>query len=135
MRKEIIIIVLLITGMFLISCKGRPTKISDANEFEQKFTGAIKYDIRDENICEEGHIPGFMCMGSKEKDTLIKNIDLVAYDYNQVIILIGSEEDVLYIFNALGKEGYKNMFYFDGGYEGYVAVKGEEFVPETGCGC
>ncbi|MBO4667360.1 MAG: rhodanese-like domain-containing protein [Bacilli bacterium] len=135
MKRIVIIMVLLVMSMFFISCKAKPNKITDVSEFEAKFSGAIKYDIRDEKECEESHIPGFMCMGGKEADVLIHNIDVVAKDKNQNIILIGEEKQVLYILNGLSKKGYKNLFYFEGGFLGYASAKGEEFIPETGCGC
>ena len=135
MKKLGLIIILIVISCALISCRAKPVKVSDVTEFEKLFSGAIKYDIRDDASCEEGHIKGFVCMGSTEKDTLIKNIDLVSLDDNQIVILIGEEEQVLYIFERLSKLGHKNMYYFDGGYQGYVAAKGEGFVPETGCGC
>ena len=31
--------------------------------------------------------------------------------------------------------GFKNLYYFEDGYEGYVNAKGESFEPEIGCGC
>ena len=123
MKKIVLFIVIFLLVTCLVSCKEEPTKISNVKEFEELFNGAIKYDIRSEEACEEGHIPGFMCMGSTDLDKLIKNIDLVSLDSNQTIILIGSEEDVLYVFNGLSKKGHKNMYYFDGGYEEYVAKK------------
>ena len=135
MKKIVLFIVISLLVICLVSCKAEPTKISDVNEFEALFNGAIKYDIRSEEACEEGHIPGCMCMGSTDLDKLIKNIDLVSLDSKQAIILIGSEEDVLYVFNGLSKKGHKNMYYFDGGYQQYASLKGEDYSPETGCGC
>ena len=135
MKKIGLLILLIVISCSLISCRAKPNKISDVDEFEKLFNGAIKYDVREDNDCEDGHIKGFVCMGSKENDTLIKNIDLVSIDNDQVIILIGEEEQVLYIFEGLSKLGHKNMYYFDGGYQGYVAAKGEDYQPETGCGC
>ena len=135
MKKLGLIIVLLFISFVLISCKAKPVEISDVDEFEKLFDGAIKYDIRSEAACEEGHIKGFVCMGGKENDTLIHNIDLVTKNRDQAIILIGDEEQILYIFEGLSKKGHKNMYYFDGGYESYVASKGEGYIPETGCGC
>ena len=135
MKRITLFIILLVISCALISCRAKPNKINDVEEFETLFSGAIKYDVRDDSECEDGHIKGFVCMGSKESDTIIKNIDLVAIDDNQAIILIGEEEQVLYIFEGLSKLGHKNMYYFDGGYQGYVAAKGEGYEPETGCGC
>ena len=134
--KKIIFLVLIFTlSLLFIACKASPNKVSDVETFESLFYGAIKYDIRSEEECEEGHIPSFMCMGALDKDKIINNIDLVSLDKKQNIILIGKEEDVLYIFQGLSKKGFKNMYYFEGGYEGYVNAKGEGFNPETGCGC
>ena len=135
MKKIIFRLLICTFSLFIVSCKANPNKISDANEFDLLFSGAIKYDIRSEEECENGHIPSFMCMGALDKDEVIHNIDLVSLDKKQNIILIGNEEDILYIFQKLAKKGFKNMYYFDGGYTGYVNAKGESFNPETGCGC
>ena len=135
MKKIIFILLIFTFSLFIVSCKANPNKISDANEFDLLFSGAIKYDIRSEEECENGHIPSFMCMGALDKDEVIHNIDLVSLDKKQNIILIGNEEDILYIFQKLAKKGFKNMYYFEGGYDGYVNAKGEGFNPETGCGC
>lgn len=135
MKKIIFIIMVFSFSLILISCKASPNKVNDAETFESLFNGAIKYDIRSEEECENGHIPSFMCMGALDKDKIINNIDLVSLDKKQNIILIGNEEDVLYIFKGLSKKGFKNMYYFEDGYEGFVQAKGEGFKPETGCGC
>lgn len=135
MKKVILLLLICFVCVFVISCNEEPTKIDDVSLFEELFDGAIKYDIRTEKECEDGHIPGFMCMGEKDRDTLIKNIDLVALNKEQKIILIGNEEDVLYILNKLSKKGYKYLYYFAGSYDGYATKKGESFIPETGCGC
>lgn len=135
MKKLVVLIMIITFSLLLASCKANPNKISDIETFESLFNGAIKYDIRSDEECEKGHIPSFMCMGTLNKDELIKNIDLVSLDKTQNVILIGKEEDVLNIFKALSKKGFKNMYYFENGYEGYLSAKGEGFVPETGCGC
>ena len=65
----------------------------------------------------------------------INNIDIIAKNKRVNIILIGEEQDVLYILEGLSKKGFKNLYYFENGYNGYVQAKGSEFVPELGCGC
>ena len=135
MKKIAFLVLLSIFSICLISCESKAIEISDVNEFEELFSGAIKYDIRSEKECEEGHIPGFMCMGENDLDTIIKNIDLVSLNKEQKIILIGNKEDVLYVFRGLNKLRHKNMYYFQGSYQEYASKKGDSFKPETGCGC
>lgn len=135
MKRIIFLLILSFFTICLISCRSKPIEISDVNEFEELFNGAIKYDIRSEKECEDGHIPGFMCMGENDLDTIIKNIDLVSFNNEQKIILIGNEEDVLYVFNGLSKLKHKNMYYFKGGYLEYTSKKGDDYKAETGCGC
>lgn len=135
MKKIVLVIILFSACLVLVSCKAKPSKVSDAIEFEKLFEGAIKYDVRSDSECEEGHIKGFVCMGGLNKEDLVKNIDLVSKDNFQSIVLIGEEELILYLFEELSKLGHKNMYYFEGGYQAYVAAKGNDFIPETGCGC
>ena len=126
MKKLTLIIIILLVSL-TIGCKSKAKVISDVDEFETLFTGSIKYDIRSNQECEAGHIPGFMCMGDLSTDELINNIDIVAKDKEQKIILL--------VYKELGKKGYKNMYYFENGYNGYADKKGTDFKPETGCGC
>lgn len=133
--RKILLLILLLISICLIGCGGTPQKISDVEQFESLFDGAIKYDVRSDEECEAGHIKGFLCVGSKDNDTLIKNIDLIAKNKKVNIILIGDEVDVLYILKGLSKKGYKNLYYFEDGYLGYANSKGDSFVPELGCGC
>lgn len=135
MKKISLIIIALLISFMMISCKNKPIKVSDFNEFENLFEGSIKYDIRTESECEDGHIKGFVCMGDKTAEELANNIDIVSKDNNQKIILIGDEQEVLKVFDILSKKGHKNMYYFDGGYQQYASLKGEDYSPETGCGC
>ena len=133
--KRIAILVIILCSFILISCNTKPNKINNAEEFEKLFEGAIKYDVRSDTDCENGHIKGFVCMGENSDEELVKNISLVSYNKDQIIILIGDEERVLTVFKALGKKGFKNLYYFDGGFEAYASQKGESYEPETGCGC
>lgn len=133
--KKTFLVVMMFICCILIACGGKPQKISDVEQFESLFDEAIKYDIRSDADCEAGHIKGFLCVGSKDNDTLINNIDIIAKNKRVNIILIGEEQDVLYILEGLSKKGFKNLYYFENGYNGYVQAKGSEFVPELGCGC
>lgn len=133
--KKIIFLLTFFFCLLLIGCGGNPQKINDVEYFESLFDGGIKYDIRDVSLCEEGHIKGFLCVGSEDNETIIKNIDVIAQNKKVNIILIGEEEDVLYVLEGLSKKGYKNLYYFEGGYLGYSLAKGESFIPEEGCGC
>ena len=135
MKKLALIVTIILFSCLLVSCKEKPNKVSDVQDFESLFEGAIKYDIRSDEDCEDGHIKGFVCMGDNSNEEIIKNITLVALSKKQTIILVGEEERILTVFNELGKKGFKNMYYFDGGYQAYVSAKGEGYVPEEGCGC
>ena len=135
MKKIALIIVLSFFMVMLTWCGAKPNKVTDVEAFEELFNGAIKYDIRSDSECEDGHIKGFVCQGSLSKDKIIENIDLVSLDHKQNIILIGEEEDILYIFKGLAKKGFKNMYYFEGGFLRYKELKGNDYNPETGCGC
>ena len=130
-----LLILLIFYCCFLVGCGGKPQMINNVDEFEALFNEAIKYDIRSDELCEEGHIKDFLCVGSKDSDTIAKNIDIIAKNKRVNIVLIGDEEKVIYILNNLSRKGYKNLYYFEGGYIGYVQAKGDSFVPETGCGC
>lgn len=133
--KKLMLLLIILLVVFLNGCRGKIEKITDVDAFDSLFTDAIKYDIRDDSLCEEGHIKGFLCVGSKDNDTLIENISIIAKNKKVNIVLIGNEEDVLYILDGLSKKGFKNLYYFEDGYEGYVNAKGESFEPEIGCGC
>ena len=133
--RKLVLLLILVLSLFLISCGGNVEKINDVNLFDSLMEEGIKYDIRDVSLCEEGHIKGFLCVGSEDNDTIIKNIDIISSSKKINILLIGNEEDVVYILDALSKKGYKNLYYFEGGYEGYKTAKGDSFVPEEGCGC
>lgn len=133
--KKVLLVLSIIMTCFLIGCKAKYNMISDVDEFDSLFTGAMKYDIRSDEECELGHIPGFMCMGSETEEKLISNIDTIAKDKYQNIILIGDKEKVESIFKELSKKGYKSLYTFEDGFEGYANKKGEDFKPEEGCGC
>lgn len=133
--KKLTLIIIILLASLTIGCKSKTKMISDVDEFEALFTGSIKYDIRNNQECEIGHIPGFMCMGDLSIDELINNIDIVAKDKKQNIILIGNDEVVRLVYKSLSKKGYKNLYYFENGYNGYLEKKGLDFKPETGCGC
>lgn len=140
-RKIILSFLLLIICLICACEKQGITKVSDINEFDNLInsSGVLLYDIRIKEECEEAHIPYFMCMGSEEKDEkhleqLIENINML-YEKNKIIVFIGEEEDILFVFKELEEDGYKKLYYFDGGYENYANLKGKDFIPATGCDC
>ena len=99
------------------------------------------YDLRSEEICFLGRIPGFFCVRTtnslgeeKTLDTIFEHLTLlVGNDYQYLIILIDDDgEDSAYLANLLVAAGYKNVHYFANGYNRYVEIKKEIFVPETG---
>ncbi len=134
-NKVIILIVFVLISIMFVSCKKSASKIKDVNEFDGLFQDALKYDIRSNDECEIGHIKGFLCMGGEGLDSVCDTISTIIKDKKRVIILMGTEDDCLYVFNYLGKKGYKHMYYFEGGYENYVSLKGDGFTPEVGCDC
>lgn len=134
-NKKIILLLLLMFICILFACENEKiTKVSDINEFDKLINseGVLLYDIRKKEECEKGHIPYFMCMGLE--DDLVENIKLL-YSTKKTIVFIGSESDILLVFNELEKNGYKNIYYFEGGYENYAKLKGDDFVPAVGCDC
>lgn len=145
--KKIISFLLIFLMIFVVGCHKDKNveinKIIDIVEFDELINekGVLKYDIRSTAVCEEGHIPSFMCMGSnnvdnKKLDEIIKNIKLLYSDKDKKIVIIDEDNvNSLYILNALKEDGYKQLFYFDGGYNSYKEKKGPSFVPEVGCNC
>ena len=123
-----------------LGCKKKdPEILSDIDEFEILFSDALKYDIRDIDDCEKGHIPSFLCMGGVTSDEkLVDTILLTTKSKDKKIIIISYENDfdrINNIFSLLQKEKYYNLYSFEGGYENYVKLKGDSFVPEEGCDC
>ena len=138
-KKITLIIITLIISIMFLGCHKKASYITDADEFDKLFSGALKYDIRDTSSCEEGHIPSFLCMGGiSDNDRLVETIKISAESKDRVIIIISTGDDkarVDEIFKLLNKEKYYNLYSFEGGYENYVQLKGETFVPEVGCDC
>lgn len=146
-NKKYLLIVLLLFVIFGCACKKEAiTKVKNVDEFDALIQkeNALLYDIRSKDECSLGHIPYFMCMGSDDKLTeseiteLAENIMIIyseKSDLNKTIIFIGDENDILLVFKQLEKNGYKNLYYFDGGYSEYAKQKGADFVPAIGCDC
>lgn len=135
--KKVFLSLLLLVICFIYACnKESIIKVSDVNEFDRliNLEGVLLYDIRSKEDCEEGHIPYFMCMGQDDLLEIAENIKIL-YSKNKTIIFIGEEEDILVVFNELKKDGYKKLYYFDGGYENYANLKGKDFIPAIGCDC
>lgn len=134
MRKYLLSVITLLT-ILLVGCGRNPQMINDYEVFDNICKDAIKYDIRSDEDCENGHIQGFMCVGSKTNDEIVNNLKIVSESKKTNIVLIGEEKDCLYILEQLSKKGFKNLYYFEGGYQGYAQKKADKFIPETGCGC
>lgn len=141
--KRLLIILLLMVSAVLVSC-GKEIKINainDVNEFDNLITeeGVLLYDIRLSSVCEEGHIPYFMCMGpaieNEGYDSIASNIATIYPDLNKKIVLIGEDDIVIDVLNELKEKGYKNLYYYVGGYNKYANDKGPDFVPSVGCDC
>ncbi|MGD9605386.1 MAG: rhodanese-like domain-containing protein [Bacilli bacterium] len=99
------------------------------------------YDLRSEDECVLGRIPGFFCMRTtnslgeeKSLETIFEHLTLlVADDYNYLIILMDNDgSDSTYLAGLLFDAGYQNVHYFASGYDKYAQLKGDEFIPETG---
>lgn len=143
--KKIVSLLIIFLMFFVSGCKTTATKITTVEELDDLLgeSDVLKYDIRLTDACEEGHIPGFMCMGpvsEEEKDSkieqIITNIKTLYQNMNKKIVIIDEDNaSAIYILNSLKSAGYHNLYYFDGGYNQYVALKGESFIPETGCNC
>ena len=140
MKKGLLLILL---SLFLLcGCREKGINaISDVDKFDKliETEGALLYDIRLTSVCEEGHIPYFMCMGpSEESEGYLKiadNIEIIYPDKNKLIVFVGEDEKVLEVLNVLKEKGYKNLNYYVGGYEKYASDKGPNFVPSVGCDC
>ena len=99
------------------------------------------YDLRSEEDCLLGRIPGFFCMrtidssnNEKSLDTIFEHLSLlIGNDYAYLIILMDADGiDSAYLAGLLVDAGYRNVHYFASGYARYVYLKGDSFVPEVG---
>ena len=141
--KKILVLLLIFASLFLVSCEKEIeiNAIDNVNEFDEliKEEGVLLYDIRIISICEVGHIPYFMCMGPEEEsegyNSIASNIAIIYPDLNKKIVLVGEDDIVLRVLNTLKEKGYKNLYYYVGGYDKYASDKGEDFEPSVGCDC
>lgn len=99
------------------------------------------YDLRSEEICKLGRIPGFFCMRTtnslgeeKTLDTIFEHLQLLIGDDYQYLIILMDEDgsDSAYLAHLLLEAGYRNVHYFASGYHTYATLKGDGFVPEVG---
>ena len=139
-KRVCVLITIFLISILMVSCKKKEVKyFNDVNEFENIFNNALKYDIRNNEDCEKGHIPSFMCMGGvTDNQKLVDTILVTIKSKDKNIIIISYENDterLNEIFELLIKNKCYNLYSFYGGYENYANLKGEEFTPEGGCDC
>lgn len=140
---------LLVILFLLVGCGKAVTHVySDdkIDDFDKILTnigdGNTKaYDLRSEEVCILGRIPGFFCVRTtnnlgeeKTLDMIFEHLTLlVGDDYQYLIILIDDDgDDSAYLADLLVAAGYKNVHYFENGYDRYAEIKKDSFVPETG---
>lgn len=144
------ILILIMMLLLLSACgrtKGKVYEDADIAEFDKVLMrvgdGKTKaYDLRSYDDCVAGRIPGFFCMRTM-RDGKERTVEEIATDlilllgkkYNHLIIVVDYDgTDARRFAEIMNASGYYNIHYFAGGYDRYVALKGDDFVPETG-GC
>ncbi|MDD3999807.1 MAG: rhodanese-like domain-containing protein [Bacilli bacterium] len=145
MRKLLVLFLF----FFLCGCKNKEIIVysdDEINDFDliliQAQTHKSKtYDLRSEEDCRRGRIPGFFCVRSVNSKGIKKSLDQIAADlklilgtdYNYLIVLIDEDgSEASYLADKLFSQGYYNIHYFESGFDQFVKLKGEEFVPEIG---
>lgn len=138
--KKIIITLLFI--FILVGCKAQPHEISTAIEFDKIIAkSVVRYDLRTYEECSDGHIPGFLCIDNGDLSSVEQAIYNITNKYSNykksdIIVLISKNTiDAQEAASQLAKKGFKNIYYFRGGYDEYVNQKGDDFEPEVGCDC
>ncbi len=126
---------------FLSGCASESIKVysdEDLKTFDELLarsgSNAIKYDLRQEEDCLQERIPGFFCArsGGKSSADIFEELVLIAKKKTPIILIDDGGDEAYLLAEKLKKAGYRNIHYFQGGYERYVALKGKDFVPETG---
>lgn len=146
MKRIIISSILIVISFMLCSCTSKPISydVNSISSFDEIITNdkAVRYDLRDPRVCEEGHIPNFMCMRKKAEDGTLNSLDELAsnirmiYNKDKIIVLVSEDgEDARILATKLYSMGYDNIHYFSLGYEDYKEAKGDTFIPEVGCNC
>lgn len=140
--KKLIILCLLV---LLVGCSNKPQEITTFQALddilekrdEGKYKEAVVYDLRDGQVCSDGHIKGFTCIfyqSSLTIDDVYNNINIV-YSKKALILLMCEDGAIsLSLAGRLTEAGYKNVYYFAGGYLEYCQ-QNKDFIPETGCEC
>lgn len=139
--KKLLILIFLI---FLSGCGYQPHGITNYQDLDEilekraigKYDEAIVYDLRD-GECFNGHIPGFTCIFYQTGLTIDDVYNNIKKVYSKQALVIFICEDGMTsktLANKLSKDGYKKVYYFEGGYLGYTNQK-ENFTPEVGCDC
>jgi len=130
---------------FGIGCKKQGQVYDEVDGFNKVLTkigdGKTKaYDLRHYDDCISGRIPGFYCMRTifNEQERSIEELAsslilILGKKYNFCIILIDYDgTDSLEFKDIMNKAGFYNIHYFASGYQVYVELMGEEFIPATG---
>ncbi|HEY8395436.1 MAG TPA: rhodanese-like domain-containing protein [Bacilli bacterium] len=133
--------------IFLCGCTGGRVKVYSDEEIgafdellEKTNVEAKRYDLRHEDDCRLGRIPGFFCVRNvnskgeeKTLDQIYEDLTLILRKKSTPIILMDYDgSDASYLAEKLKAAGYSNVHYFGSGYERYASLEGETFVPETG---
>lgn len=135
--------------MLLAGCRSKEIRVytdDEINEFDALLaiaskSNAKRYDLRHQDDCWAGRIPGFFCARTTDSqgrettlDEIVENLKIIlGKDRKRLIILMDDDgTDAAYVATKLFREGYYNIHYFKSGYECYANLKGSEFVPETG---
>jgi len=148
MGKLVLVLVLFLSCFLITGCSLKEIHVYSDDEIEEfdklVSNGKTKtkmYDIRSESVCIEGRIPGFICMrptnSQGEERTLDKIFDylilVIGDEYGYRIILMDNDgQDSRYIAEKLLDKGYYNVHFFSSGYNRYVELKGDSFIPEVG---
>ncbi len=135
--------------MVLVGCRSKEIKVyadEEIADFDALLQTASKsnakrYDLRHQEHCRAGRIPGFFCARTNDSkgqevslDEIVENLKIIlGKERKRLIILVDYDgNDANYVATKLFQEGYHNIHYFESGYECYANLKGSEFVPETG---
>mgnify|MGYP001073565795 CR=1 FL=1 len=143
------IIPFLLFLLLLSGCKSKEITVyqdADISKFDEILmnigNGNTKaYDLRSMEDCREGRIPGFFCMRTINSNNEVRSLErihsdlksLLGNDYDYLIILMDYDgQEAAKLASLLFADGYYNIHYFESGYQEYVDLKGDLFVPETG---
>ncbi|MBP1566777.1 MAG: rhodanese-like domain-containing protein [Oscillospiraceae bacterium] len=95
----------------------------------------VLVDLRDQKDYEEGHIPGFINIPSKEGKELLEYLQSHKLKKKYIYLMCYSGNRSANAFNVLYENGYPHVTYVKFGYDDFVEEQ-EEFTPQIGkCPC